>query len=135
MCIIVEEEGDVAAFKDYVPQPGDDQPPPGKASAPPPPPPAAAAPPPVAAATSAPPPPRPAAPIAPPAGGQGARIFATPLAKTLAAEKGVDLRVRHSCFFLCKIRLENKDVIVKHYLFFLDLCEMVVFFSWARFSL
>ncbi|KAK3751103.1 hypothetical protein RRG08_019310 [Elysia crispata] len=92
MCIIVEEEGDVAAFKDYVPQPGDDQPPPGKASAPPPPPPAAAAPPPVAAATSAPPPPRPAAPIAPPAGGQGARIFATPLAKTLAAEKGVDLR-------------------------------------------
>ncbi|GFN89440.1 acetyltransferase component of pyruvate dehydrogenase complex [Plakobranchus ocellatus] len=93
MCIIVEEEGDVSAFKDYVPQPGDDQPPPGKASAPPPPAPAPTPPPPPppsAAPVSA--PPRPASPAAPVPPGPGGRVFATPLAKTLAAEKGVDLR-------------------------------------------
>lgn len=92
MCIIVEEESDVAAFKDYVPQPGDDQPVAGKAAAPPPP--AAPAPPPPAAAPAAPTaaPPRPAAHVAPPVSAPGARVFATPLAKTLAAEKGIDLK-------------------------------------------
>ncbi|GFS25907.1 acetyltransferase component of pyruvate dehydrogenase complex [Elysia marginata] len=99
MCIIVTEESDVATFKDYVPQPGDDQPPPGAASAPPPPA-AAPAPPPPAAPVAAPALARPPAPVAvaPPAGGQGARVFATPLAKTLASEKGIDLRVREPAF-------------------------------------
>ncbi|RUS73374.1 hypothetical protein EGW08_018852 [Elysia chlorotica] len=93
MCIIVEEESDVAAFKDYVPQPGDNQAMPGKASAPPPPASAPSPPPPASApAAVAAPPPRPVAMAAPPVAGQGARVFATPLAKTLAAEKGVDLR-------------------------------------------
>ena len=108
MCIIVEEESDVAAFKDYVPQPGDDQPPPGAAAAPPAPAPAAAAPPPAAPAAAAPPPPRPTAPVAAPAaapaGGSGARVFATPLARALAAEKGFDLRV------WCQLWVDRLDI-------------------------
>lgn len=87
VCIIVENESDVAAFKDYV----DDTP----ASAPAP---AAPKPKPVAAAT-APPPPKPAAPkaTATPKSAPikiGSRILASPLAKRLAAEKGLDLSVR-----------------------------------------
>ncbi|TNN76185.1 Dihydrolipoyllysine-residue acetyltransferase component of pyruvate dehydrogenase complex, mitochondrial [Liparis tanakae] len=95
LCIIVEKESDIAAFKDYV-ETGV-----AEVSAPPPPPapiprwlvqidcvnrglmfqaaaPAAAAPAPAAAA---------AAPAAPRKG----RVFASPLAKKLAAEKGIDL--------------------------------------------
>ncbi|BFZ11185.1 hypothetical protein BsWGS_14223 [Bradybaena similaris] len=95
MCIIVSSEADIAAFKDYVPQPSDDQPPGGRKAAPPPP--AAAA------AAAAPPPPPPsyapaAAPLsaapaarAPPASA-GGRVFATPFAKTIALEKGIDLK-------------------------------------------
>lgn len=90
VCIIVENEEDIAAFKDYV----DDSPagapakPAAAAAAPPAPPkPAPAAPQPkVAAAPSAP---------APQAsfGKSSDRIFASPFAKRLAAEKGVDLSV------------------------------------------
>ncbi|XP_005094120.1 dihydrolipoyllysine-residue acetyltransferase component of pyruvate dehydrogenase complex, mitochondrial isoform X2 [Aplysia californica] len=95
MCIIVSEESDIAAFKDYTPKPEDDQPPPSQvggapAAAPPPPPPAAAAS----------PPPTPAAPVAAPSApaaqpslsGPGGRIFATPFARAIAAEKGIDLK-------------------------------------------
>ncbi|XP_046374636.2 dihydrolipoyllysine-residue acetyltransferase component of pyruvate dehydrogenase complex, mitochondrial-like [Haliotis rufescens] len=95
VCIIVNEESDVAAFKDYTPQPGDDQPPGGAKAASPP---AAAAPAPSPVA-AAPPPPVAAAPVAAPiaapvaAPSPGGRVFASPYAKTLAAEKGVNLGV------------------------------------------
>ena len=95
LCIIVENQEDVAKFKDYVDDGSSSSAPaasaPTPAAAPAPPPPAAAAPPPApaAAAAAAPPPAaRPAAPAAPAAGG---RVFASPAAKRLAAEKGVDL--------------------------------------------
>uniref|UniRef100_A0A4W6D4Z8 Acetyltransferase component of pyruvate dehydrogenase complex n=1 Tax=Lates calcarifer TaxID=8187 RepID=A0A4W6D4Z8_LATCA len=79
LCIIVEKESDIAAFKDYV-ETGVAEvstPPPAPAPAP------AAAAAPVAAA------PTPAA--AAPAGPKKGRVFASPLAKKLAAEKGIDL--------------------------------------------
>lgn len=95
VCIIVANEGDVAAFKDYVPTPEDDKLVGAKAAAPAPaaPAPAPAAPAPAAPAPAAPAPaapaPMPAMAVAPAAGG---RVFATPYARTLAGEKGVDLR-------------------------------------------
>ncbi|KAH3802331.1 hypothetical protein DPMN_156006 [Dreissena polymorpha] len=95
LCIIVEKEADVAAFKNYVASPADDSPVrgiPGTKAEPPPtptPPPA-----PVAAA----PPPRPVTPVtvaAPPPHqpAPGGRVVATPYARTLAAEQGVDLNL------------------------------------------
>lgn len=81
LCIIVEKESDIAAFKDYV-ETGVAEvstPPPAPAPAP------AAAAAPVAAAPS--PAPAAAAPAAPRKG----RVFASPLAKKLAADKGIDL--------------------------------------------
>ncbi|KAK0053933.1 dihydrolipoyllysine-residue acetyltransferase component of pyruvate dehydrogenase cmplx mito [Biomphalaria pfeifferi] len=93
MCIIVSSEKDLAAFKDYKPSASDDQIPKGSGK------PAAAQPP---------PPPQPevtAAPQAPaavpklelasaPVASQapGGRVFATPFARSLAEEKGIDLR-------------------------------------------
>lgn len=83
ICIIVSDEDDVAAFKDYVVSdaatptaPAPPTPPPAVLTAVPVPPPAA---PPVA----------PAQPVAPTGG--GGRIFASPIAKRIAAEKGIDL--------------------------------------------
>uniref|UniRef100_A0A3P8VCD6 Acetyltransferase component of pyruvate dehydrogenase complex n=1 Tax=Cynoglossus semilaevis TaxID=244447 RepID=A0A3P8VCD6_CYNSE len=70
LCIIVEREGDIIAFKDYV-ETGV-----AEVSTPPPPPP---------------PPPPPAAPHAAPAATKKGRVFASPLAKKLASEKGIDL--------------------------------------------
>lgn len=84
VCIIVSDEGSVAAFKDFK----DDS-----AAAPPPP---AAAP---AAPTPAPstPPPSPVTPPTPAAAklptSSGDRVYASPLAKRLAAEKGLSLQV------------------------------------------
>merc|ERR1719239_190044 len=83
MCIIVENESDIAAFKDYTPQPGDDQLIGGAQDAAPPPPPAAPKPSPVGAPA--------AAPVAAPVAAPGGRIFATPFAKAIAAEKGINL--------------------------------------------
>ncbi|KAK4301903.1 hypothetical protein Pmani_025975 [Petrolisthes manimaculis] len=86
LCIIVNDEKDVAAFKDYKP--------PKEEAAPPPPPPAAAA---AAAPTpvAAPPPPPPAAapPPPPPApsAAPGSFVFASPYAKKLSAEQNIDL--------------------------------------------
>ncbi|KAK3594828.1 hypothetical protein CHS0354_002878 [Potamilus streckersoni] len=102
LCIIVENEGDVAAYKDYVPQPGDDQKfgSKGDTAVPPPaakPPPATPPAPPKAPVAAPPlkPTPVPQAPptpkVAPPSTPSGGRIFATPYAKTLAVEKGIDL--------------------------------------------
>uniref|UniRef100_A0A3Q2QSX3 Acetyltransferase component of pyruvate dehydrogenase complex n=1 Tax=Fundulus heteroclitus TaxID=8078 RepID=A0A3Q2QSX3_FUNHE len=75
LCIIVEKESDIGAFKDYV-ETGM-----GDVSAQPPAPPPVTAPAPSAAPAAA------AAPAAPRKG----RVFASPLAKKLAAEKGIDL--------------------------------------------
>jgi pyruvate dehydrogenase E2 component (dihydrolipoamide acetyltransferase) len=85
VCIIVPDEGSIAAFKDFK----DD----GSLAAPPPPPivmptspsPAPAKPPPAAAPAA----PASASFTAP----QGNRIFASPLARRLAAEQGLDLQV------------------------------------------
>lgn len=102
----MEDEGDVEAFKDYVPTPEDDQTPGGlpeaqKTPPPPPPPPKAAPPPPPTKAAAPPPPPTtpppPAAVTASqPAAGGGTP--ASPFAKKLAAERGVDLAVSHFWF-------------------------------------
>ncbi|KAA0203648.1 hypothetical protein HAZT_HAZT006459 [Hyalella azteca] len=80
LCIIVSSEADIAAFKDYQPTEGD----------------SAAAPAAVAPATATPSPTLPPPPTAPPAAhtpppAPGAMIFASPFAKKVAAEKGVDL--------------------------------------------
>lgn len=79
LCIIVEKQEDIAAFADYRPTEVTSL----KPQAPPP------VPPPVAAV---PPTPQPLAPTpsAAPAGPKG-RVFVSPLAKKLAAEKGIDL--------------------------------------------
>jgi len=85
LCIIVENQSDVEKFKNYVDDGGAEAP---KAAAPPPP----TTPPPVAPKTAAAPPPVPAAPTqqTPVAGG---RVFASPAAKRVAADKGIDLNL------------------------------------------
>ncbi|XP_033099800.1 dihydrolipoyllysine-residue acetyltransferase component of pyruvate dehydrogenase complex, mitochondrial-like isoform X2 [Anneissia japonica] len=97
LCIIVENEDDVAAFKDY-PDTGmvTEGAPEAKDSSPPPPPTQPAAP------VSTPPPPSPppvAAPQPPPVRQQpiqpassGERVIASPLAKKIASEMGIDLQ-------------------------------------------
>lgn len=93
VCIIVDDEKDVAAFKDFK----DDSPAPKTAAAAAAPSPAAAAPSPAPAATAPPPPPPPptplpaAAPISLAPAGGGARVYVNPLAKRLAEEKGLSL--------------------------------------------
>lgn len=93
LCIIVENQEDIAAFKDYVPSPEDDQAAskkptaaPAKSAAPAPPP---------AQQAAVPQPPKPTTTVtaarAPPATRTGGRIFASPLARSLAAAKGIDL--------------------------------------------
>ncbi|XP_059912957.1 dihydrolipoyllysine-residue acetyltransferase component of pyruvate dehydrogenase complex, mitochondrial [Gadus macrocephalus] len=77
LCIIVEKESDIAAFKDYVETGVAD------ATAPPPPPAPAAAPSPSLAPA--------AAPAAAPLGSRKGRVFASPLARKLASDKGIDL--------------------------------------------
>ncbi|KAM6334477.1 dihydrolipoyllysine-residue acetyltransferase component of pyruvate dehydrogenase complex, mitochondrial [Alca torda] len=91
LCIIVEKESDIPAFADYQATAVTDM----KAQAPPPPPPPPP-PLPVVATPAAAPPPQPAVPSAPavPTAGPPARkgrIVVSPLAKKLAAEKGIDL--------------------------------------------
>ncbi len=87
LCIIVAEQDDISKFDSFVPPEMDS---PAAAAAPPPPAPTPAAAPPVPAA--APPPPSPAVsrPAAPAKG--GARAFASPAAKKLAAERGIDIQ-------------------------------------------
>uniref|UniRef100_A0A9J8AMT3 Acetyltransferase component of pyruvate dehydrogenase complex n=1 Tax=Cyprinus carpio carpio TaxID=630221 RepID=A0A9J8AMT3_CYPCA len=78
LCIIVEKESDISTFADYVET--------GVAASPPP------APTPVAAPAPAPAPAAPtAAPATAPAAPRKGRVFASPLAKKLAAEKGIDI--------------------------------------------
>ncbi|VDM29188.1 unnamed protein product [Toxocara canis] len=101
LCIIVSNKDDVAAFKNYT-APAAGGAPAAKAAAPPPPPAAAAPPPPPPPKpAAAPAPPKPAAapaapaPVAPvaPQAAAGGRVNATPYARRLAAEKGVNLAV------------------------------------------
>jgi len=87
LCIIVDDKGSVGAFADYKPDAAPKPPSPAPA-APPPPPPAAPSPPPAAAAPP-PPPPQPVAAAAPAQSGE--RIKASPLAKKIAAERGISL--------------------------------------------
>uniref|UniRef100_A0A158R4L7 Acetyltransferase component of pyruvate dehydrogenase complex n=1 Tax=Syphacia muris TaxID=451379 RepID=A0A158R4L7_9BILA len=86
LCIIVEKKEDVAAFANYTPSKSAGSPAPAKpkkeaAAAPPPPPPAAAS--------------EPAKPVCPVKPAQpkaaGDRVIATPYAKKLAAERGINL--------------------------------------------
>jgi len=93
LCVIVGDEASIAAFKDYTGD--DDAAAPAAAPAAPAAAPAAPAP---ATAASPPPPAAPptAAPVtqaaaAPPPAAAPSRIFASPLAKTIAAEKGISL--------------------------------------------
>ncbi|CAL1573508.1 unnamed protein product [Knipowitschia caucasica] len=79
LCIIVEKESDIAAFKDYVET--------GVAEVTPPLPAPTPAPTPVAPTPAAAPVPTSAAPATPRKG----RVFVSPLAKKLATEKGIDL--------------------------------------------
>uniref|UniRef100_A0AAX7SD34 Acetyltransferase component of pyruvate dehydrogenase complex n=1 Tax=Astatotilapia calliptera TaxID=8154 RepID=A0AAX7SD34_ASTCA len=75
LCIIVEKESDIAAFKDYVET--------GVVEV--------STPPPVAAPAAASPSPAPPAAAAAPAALRKGRVFISPLAKKLAAEKGINL--------------------------------------------
>lgn len=85
VCIIVSSQSDVAAFQDFKDEGGDVAPPPA-AAAPSPPPPAVGTPPPSEPSS-------PATPSIPSSTASGERIYASPLAKRLAAEKGLSLQV------------------------------------------
>ncbi|VVC31394.1 Hypothetical protein CINCED_3A021160 [Cinara cedri] len=87
VCIIVENESDIAAFKDFVDDASAIAPPSAAPSAPKP----VASSTPKPAATSAPIPSPPTAPKTAAPINVGSRIFASPLAKRLATEKGLDL--------------------------------------------
>ncbi|XP_045584914.1 dihydrolipoyllysine-residue acetyltransferase component of pyruvate dehydrogenase complex, mitochondrial isoform X2 [Procambarus clarkii] len=92
LCIIVSDEKDVAAFKDY--QPTEEESSAAAAAAPRPPPPPAAAPPPPPPVlpptqAAAPAPPAPTAAAAAP----GSFVFASPYAKKLSNEQNIDLSV------------------------------------------
>uniref|UniRef100_A0A9J2PW04 Acetyltransferase component of pyruvate dehydrogenase complex n=1 Tax=Ascaris lumbricoides TaxID=6252 RepID=A0A9J2PW04_ASCLU len=100
LCVIVSNKDDVAAFKNFTGSAAAAAAPAPAKAAPPPPPPAAAAPPPPPKPAPAPAPPTPApapaapipvAAVAPQAAAAGGRVNATPYAKRLAAEKGVNL--------------------------------------------
>ena len=89
LCIIVENESDIAAFKDYVPS--ESAVPAAKPVAPPKPT-TASTPTPVAQAAAQPTQQRPTTQSAfPSTTGAGGRLFASPLARRLALEQGIDL--------------------------------------------
>lgn len=98
VCIIVEEEKDVAAFKDFKDDSAAEAPKPAAKPAAAAPPPAAAPPAPAAAppAPGAAPPPSPAAeqPSAP-----GGRVYASPMAKKLAEQRNIRLQGKGSGIF------------------------------------
>lgn len=72
---------------------------PAEAAAPPPPPP------PAPSAPAPPPPPATSSPLPPPPSvAQGGRVFASPLAKKIAQEKGIDLAVSNHCQFHCSLQ-------------------------------
>lgn len=87
VCIIVESESDIAAFKEFKDDGATVAPPSAPASAPP----TSSQPPPVTSAPS------PASTSSPPISlgsmPSGERVYASPLAKRIAAEKGLNLQV------------------------------------------
>ena len=91
VCIIVEDKDDIAKFANYEAPAGDAAP--AEAATEPEPVAAPAPPPPPAPTPATPPPPPPAAVDAPPPVLAGSRIMASPMAKALAARKGIDLSV------------------------------------------
>ncbi|XP_038052134.1 dihydrolipoyllysine-residue acetyltransferase component of pyruvate dehydrogenase complex, mitochondrial-like [Patiria miniata] len=99
LCIIAENESDVAAFKDFEDSGEIVSPAAEEAKLPPPPPPSKPATPPPTAPSPTPPPPsaaKPEAPVLPPLPPTprptpGQRVFASPLARKLAAERGINL--------------------------------------------
>lgn len=95
MCIIVSEESDIAAFKDYQPSAEDSSVSAPATTAAPPAAPTPAVPTPAVVPTAAAPTPAPAAVSLPPPA-PGSMIFASPFAKKIAIEKGVDLAVSNS---------------------------------------
>ena len=103
VCIIVADEASVAAFKDFKDD-GSSVAAAAPTSAPPPPPPpkpAAAAPPSSPAST--------AAPSIPSLATSGDRVFASPLARRLAAEKGLSLQVSYCRMLFCIIKDRSND--------------------------
>lgn len=119
LCIIVSNEEDIAAFKDFVDSGEVSKP----AAAPKPP---AAAPPPAAsvpasAPVASPPSSAPSVlPVASPA--TSSRIFASPLAKTIASEKGLDLAVSVlKCLFIlsCVICMQYTEFTFSHFYYIL----------------
>ena len=98
LCIMVKDKSHVAAFADYKPEAAAASPAPAKPAAAEPPKPAPAPPKPAAAAPPPPPPaaaPQPVAQASAPAPkrASGERVFATPLARKLAAERNIDISV------------------------------------------
>jgi len=96
LCIMVKDKSQVAAFADYKPEAAAASPAPAKPAAAEPPKPAPAPPKPAAAAPPPPPPsaaPQPVAQASAPAPkrASGERVFATPLARKLAAERNIDI--------------------------------------------
>lgn len=123
VCIIVQDESSVAAFKDFVDDatviaPPSITPPPAAA----PPPPAAPMPRPVA------PPPTPAVPKAPIPTPPGERIYASPLARRLAAEKGLGLEVPQDSFINQIDGTQAKMLQLPSISF--DLCGLRIFFNY-----
>lgn len=94
VCIIVSDEGSIAAFKDFKDDSSSTVTP--AASAP--------SPPPATPKPSSPPPPVASTPVSAPIQ-QGDRVFATPLARKLASEKGLSLQV-----YNFKIQINNLSV-------------------------
>lgn len=90
VCIIVEDEADVAAFKDFKDDSAAAAPPKPAAE----PEPASETPPPPAAAPAAPAPPSEPAPAAPAA--EGGRVYASPMAKRLAEQRNIRLQGKGS---------------------------------------
>lgn len=91
LCIIVSEEADVAAFKDFVDSGEAEKPAAAAPKAPAP----AAAPKPTTAPAASPPPQTQA-----PSHADTSTVFASPLAKSIAREKGIELAVS-SLVFIC----------------------------------
>lgn len=101
LCIIVSNEEDIAAFKDFVDTGEVVKPTAPKPAAPSPVAPPTAAPPPAAAPPSAPSPTPVLTPVPAVTQAPGSRIvFASPLAKSIASEKGIDLAVSVMCDYL-----------------------------------
>ncbi|XP_068140267.1 dihydrolipoyllysine-residue acetyltransferase component of pyruvate dehydrogenase complex, mitochondrial isoform X3 [Drosophila tropicalis] len=110
VCIIVPDQGSIAAFKDFKDDGAGAAPPAAAAAAPPPPPPAAAAPAPVAAAAPAPPPPAPAAEASARAAASGGAA-----ASRAPGARYTDIPVTNMRAIIAKRLLESKTQLPHYY--------------------